>query len=125
MREIEDSTLRLLLSDLVRSNRIHSLAPVLRGEGWGEGLNCENLGYVAGYFNHFPIIDAATLSQAVSAASPATLVTLITANCLSARSHITAYHMLFEPLCMIAFPPAHGRSTTTQPQAYSPPAGGV
>ena len=55
----------------------------------------------------------------------AIFVAAITEKFRSGASHITTYHIVFEPLCISAFPSAQPRVKTTQPQAYSPPSGGV
>src|SRR5690348_12924776 len=57
------------------------------------------------YFSHFPIMAAATSSQPFSAPSPAMFVATATEKFFSGASHMTRYHMVFEPLCVSAFPP--------------------
>ena len=44
-------------------------------------------------------------------------VAAMTEKFFSGASHITTYHIVFEPLCVKAFPPAQPRFKTIQPQA--------
>ena len=63
------------------------------------------------------IIWEAASSQPFSASGPAMFVATTTEKPFYGASHITTYHMLFEPLCIKAVPPAQPRRKTTQPQA--------
>src|SRR5262245_11921121 len=67
--------------------------------------------------SHFSIIATAISSQPFSASSPAMFVATMTEKSLSGASHITTYHILFEPLCHHAVPRAQPRLKRTQPQA--------
>lgn len=66
---------------------------------------------------HFRTIKEATSSQPCSASGPAMFVPTTTEKSFSGASHMTTYHIVFEPLCISAVPPAQPRFKTTQPQA--------